>query len=203
MRGGWSSVRFLVVLILIGVLPRGASGADGDWLDGDRVSWNAGDAEVPAAPAAPAPSMAPCDRLVRTAETPEDAQLAERGWRLFSAFQRGWGITVVGGFVDFDGMCRPVMFQQFVFVDGVFAGTLAPEATMPRTDGALTDAGIAEPGRVYATYVRYTPDDPLCCPSSQTVVQFDVVRTPEGPTVTPRPADGPSARYETRSSTTW
>ncbi len=41
-------------------------------------------------------------------------------------------------------MCRPVLFQQFVFADGAFAGTLAPAATLPRTDGALTDAAIAE-----------------------------------------------------------
>lgn len=128
-----------------------ASAADGSWLDGDRGPWNVPGQAIPTVPTALTPVPDLCAPYVRPAETPEDAQVAAQGWRLYSASQRGWGIVLVGGFVAFDGMCRPVVYQQFVFVDGDFAGTLAPGTMLPRTDGALMDAGIATGDRVYAT----------------------------------------------------
>ena len=69
-------------------------------------------------------------------------------------------------------MCRPVNLQQFVFVGGVFAGTLAPAPMVPRSDGALTDAGISAADRLFAFFDRYGPDDPLCCPSEETAVSI-------------------------------
>ncbi len=85
-------------------------------------------------------------------------------------------------------MRRPVAYQQFVFVDGVFAGTLAPQAMMPRTDGALFDVWIG-PDEVGALHDRYAPTDGLCCPSAQTRVSFTVERTAAGPVVTPTQAE--------------
>jgi hypothetical protein len=100
----------------------------------------------------------------------------------------GWGVSVVQGTLGFDANCRPVTYQVFVFVDGAFAGTLAPEPMLSRDDGALVDLGIGSDG-VSALYDRYAPSDGLCCPSRQTRVQFVVERTPAGPVVIPTRAE--------------
>jgi hypothetical protein len=154
-------------------------------LDGSRPSWNVAGIEVPAATSPAVEGLAQCQSLVRPGETAEDAAVTAQGWRLASAYQRGWGITLVGGFLNFDAMCRPVPFQWFVFVDDVFAGTLSPQPMYPRTDGALNDAGIRGADSLYAVYDRYGPTDALCCPSGETVVTFAVERTADGPVVTP------------------
>jgi hypothetical protein len=164
--------------------------ADGSWLDGDLSSWNAAGRAIPAAPgeAFVPGGMESCQPSVRPAETPEDVQVADRGCLLTAPYQLGWGIAVIEGFLRFDANCRPVSYQQFVFVDGVFAGTLAPEAMLPRTDGALFDLWIG-PDEVGALYDRYAPGAGLCCPSAQTRVPFVVERTATGPVVTPTHAD--------------
>jgi hypothetical protein len=177
--------------VLVALIPW-AGGAQDSWLDGGQDGWNAPGMAVPAAASPPTSGSAQCHALVRPAETVEDAAVAEQGWRLYSSYQRGWGITLVGGFLNFDAQCRPVPHQHFVFVDGVFAGTLAPQAMVPRTDGSLINARIGGPDSVYAVYDRYGLSDPLCCPSNETAVMFTIERTPDGPVVTLDSAPDPA-----------
>ena len=165
MRRGRSLV--LLLITLLSLLPRLVAGQE-SWLDSQQGDWNRPGLEIPAAPPPVAVDSAYCQTQVRPVETAEDAALTAQGWRLFSAYQRGWGITLMGGFVDFDAMCRPAGYQEFVFVDGRFAGTLAPVPMAPRSDGALTDARITSANGLVASYVRYAPTDPLCCPSDET-----------------------------------
>lgn len=184
MRGRWCVISMLLVLLALAPRP---GGAQGSWLDGGQDGWNAPGSAVPAAPA-PLETVDPyCQERARPAETAEDAAVTAQGWRLYAGYQRGWGITLVGGFLGFDAMCRPVPYQQFVFVDGVFAGTLAPEPMVPRSDGALSDVGIAAADRVFAVYDRFAPEDPLCCPSDKTAIAFTIERTAQGPVVVPSP----------------
>ncbi len=119
----------------------------------------------------------------RPAETPMDGMLENAGWSLFNSYEAGWGITMVSGLSGHDGMCRPWSYHAFVFVDGVFAGTLAPVPSLSRTDGALTrDARIESDGRLGAVFIRYATEDPLCCPSRPSkAVSYQVERTPQGP----------------------
>ncbi len=74
----------------------------------------------------------------------------------------------------YDGMCRPLQYQDFVFVRGVFAGTLSPQPMDSRTDGALSQVSLQGPTRVAAAYARYAATDALCCPSRTTNVIFEV-----------------------------
>ena len=173
-----------LLVFLLALLPRPGEAQD-SWLDGGQDAWNTAGMAIPAAGSPTVGGSEQCQSRVRPVETAEDAAVAEQGWRLYSSYQRGWGITLVGGFLGFDAMCRPVPYQQFVFVDGVFAGTLAPQPMYPRLDGALTETGISAADRVYAVYARYAPDDPLCCPSGETLLTFTVERTPAGPVVIP------------------
>ena len=184
-------IRGWTILVLIGamlaLIPRAAS-AGGEWLAGDLASWNTPGAVIPAAPGEASIGFPYCEPVVRPSETSEDAQVAGRGWLLLAPYQLGWNVSVVQGTLGFDVNCRPVTYQLFVFVDGVFAGTLAPEPMLSRDDGALVDFGLGADG-VSALYDRYMPSDGLCCPSGQTQVWFAVERTPAGPVVMPSRAE--------------
>jgi hypothetical protein len=172
----------LVILVALPAMAR----ADGSWLDSQPVAnWNVAGAALPVA----APSDAPSDsRYVareRAPETPSDAALVAAGWRLFTSYQAGWGVTVALGATGYDGMGRPLQYQAFVFVDGQFAGTLSPELMDSRMDGALDDVTLAGPDALVAEFRRYTASDPLCCPSGGATVQYAVQRTAQGPVVAP------------------
>src|SRR5215217_7971588 len=129
------------------------TGADGGWLAGDLASWNTPGSVIPSASGESSAGVPYCESDVRPPETPEDAQVADQGWLLHAPYQRGWGVSVVQGTLGFDANCRPVTYQVFMFVDGVFAGTLAPESMLPRTDGALVNFSLGADG-VSALYDR-------------------------------------------------
>ena len=75
-----------------------------------------------------------------------------------------------------DGMCRPMGYQSFVFVNGAFAGTLSPKPMDARTDSSIQSLSIAmyDADEFSVDYSRYSPDDPLCCPSATTNVTFQI-----------------------------
>ena len=145
------------------------------WLDNSKpVSWNKSGQPVPAAPPVRGAIDPRCRDLARPAERPEDKFLQGQGWDLVGAYQGGWRILVIQGTASYDGMCRPYQYQEFVFVRGVFAGTLSPQAMNSRTDGALSRVYLQNNSRLIAEYARYDATDPLCCPSRTTSVEFEI-----------------------------
>jgi hypothetical protein len=155
------------------------------WLDEPIQQWNQPGMSIPTVSRGETePGLDPrCMAGARSAETFMDAAVTDAGWSLFNAYEAGWGITMIFGLSGHDGMCRPWSYHVFVFVDGAFAGTLAPIPSLSRTDGALTrDAHIESDGRLGAVFVRYADSDPLCCPSLPSVaVSYRVERPPQGP----------------------
>jgi heat shock protein HslJ len=153
------------------------------WLDDAKpASWNIAGALIPAAPKIQS-GDGRCRDAARPAELDEDARVRDRGWDLVGAYQGGWQMRVIRGTAGYDGMCRPRQYQGFVFVRGVFAGTLSPQAMDSRTDGALGRVSLNSAKSLTAEYVRYTAADALCCPSSTTSVLFEIVT--DGPVVRP------------------
>lgn len=153
----------------------GSPAAGTSWLDEAKPrSWNMPALEIPAAPTGQGNVDPRCRALARPAELEEDKRLQERGWDLVGEFQGGWQIRIILGTAGYDGMCRPRHYQGFVFVHGVFAGTLSPQAMDSRSDGALDQVHLQGDGRLTAEYRRYAPTDPLCCPSRTTSVAFDI-----------------------------
>jgi heat shock protein HslJ len=71
-------------------------------------------------------------------------------------------------------MCRPRQYQDFVFVRGVFAGTLSPQPMDSRADGAIGQVWLQNGTQLTAEYARYAANDALCCPSRMTSVVFDI-----------------------------
>ena len=176
-----------LAVILSFVIPFPASAQEESWLDGDLASWNTPGMAIPTVPTIDGNIDPRCVERERPAETDEDDALIAEGWHLFLPYQRGWGVTLVSGLASYDGMCRPLGYQSFVFVDGVFAGTVSPEPMNSRTDGAARDVKLWYADQVSAEYLRYGPDDPLCCASGTASVQFTIEDTPQGPVLNPVP----------------
>jgi hypothetical protein len=151
------------------------------WLDqAAPVNWNGPRNPVPVAP--PAPVDPRCLETLRPAETAEDQQVSAAGWGLVGQFSGGWGVRVVTGQSGFDGMCRPLSSQVFVFSGGTYAGTMSPGPMSSRTDGAWQQAQILSGGQALtATFARYRPEDPLCCPSGSSVVNYTLDRSGVAP----------------------
>jgi hypothetical protein len=158
---------------------------DASWLDGDLRSWNTPGMAIPAAPVFDGVPDPRCAQRERPAETAEDDALVAAGWRLFLPYQRGWNVTLISGLAGYDGMCRPMAYQSFVFVDGVFAGAIAPEPMYSRTDGAANDVNLWFADQLSAEFLRYAPSDALCCPSGSSSVSFVIEQTPNGPVLNP------------------
>jgi hypothetical protein len=171
--------RLLPVLLAVAA----AVGAEATWLDeSPPPRWNHAGGAVPRALALSGNDDPRCRRSERPPETPEDHAVVKAGWRLFRDYQAGWRIKLVWGLVSYDGMCRPIGYQIFVFIDGRFAGTIAPTPMSSRTDGSATSVTlIASPDdanldALSATFARYADNDPLCCPSRNTLVRYRLAR---------------------------
>ena len=157
----------------------------GSWLDEPLVNWNHAGMEIP--PPLPRSGVLnpSCASTLRWAQGPEDQALTDVGWSLQAPYLAGWGQTADYAASSYDGMCRPLGYNAFVFLNGVFAGTISPDPMDSRTSGAGTLTGMQN-GRVNARYVRYASTDPLCCPSMPAVdVTFEIQSTPDGPVLVP------------------
>jgi heat shock protein HslJ len=171
----------------------GSARADGfdagaSWLDpAAPARWNAAGAKIPLAPrTAPDASLAgQCASQSRRPASAGDRAVTAAGWKLLGASQRFGDTEVVGGQSGFDGMCRPTGYQFFVFSGGRFAGTVSPGPMDSRTDGAAQVPVLASAHDLAVTFSRYTPSDPLCCPSSLTTVRYRLDAQPRGPVLVP------------------
>ena len=152
-----------------------AQGQGAAWLDAAKpAAWNTPRQAVPPAPKSQGAGDARCRAAARPTQLAEDKQVRGRGWDLIGPFQGGWQVVVIRAAAAYDGMCRPRRYQDFVFVRGVFAGTLSPQPMDSRTDGAISQVWVQNGTQLTAEYVRYSASDPLCCPSRTTSVVFDI-----------------------------
>jgi hypothetical protein len=149
------------------------------WLDESKpASWNTLGAAIPSAPKMEKTVDPRCRTHTRVPESEADKRLTDLGWDLIGGYQGGWGILVIQGAAGYDGMCRPRAYQDFVFLRGVFAGTLSPSTMDARGDGALNRVTLQDARRLVAEYARYTAADALCCPSRTTNVVFEIGSDP-------------------------
>jgi len=161
------------------------------WLDEPQPrSWNAPRGVIPVAPTLQDAASPRCSDAKRPPESDEDRRIRDRGWQLVGPYQGGWQMLVIRGTAGYDGMCRPRNYQDFVFVRGVFAGTMSPQSMDSRADGALRQVWIQSATRLSAEYDRYAAADPLCCPSGKTTVVFEI----EKDTTVLRPVSASTSR---------
>jgi hypothetical protein len=180
-RGAW--LLLCVLTLVAGPLgqarPAAAQSATA-WLDqSPPANWNRRGASVPDAPVTDLVAPDECAAQERVPQGTEEQQVSDRGWRLTAASQAGaGGARVVLGQTGYDGMCRPMGYQQFVFVNGGFIGTISPTTMDSRTDGSGSVQGAIGPDTLTAVFARYGADDPLCCPARNTTVTYRVDRGP-------------------------
>lgn len=162
--------------------------AGGRWLDtAETPRWNTPAMRVPrVTTSALTPDMRDrCGEQIRPAVDAHDRLLGTQGWMLVGARQQFGEAVVVTAALDFDGMCRPLSFQAFVFLGPDFAGTLMPAGVDARTDGYPTRITLASRDEVIVEYARYAESDPLCCPSAVSIVVFTIRRTGQGAVAEP------------------
>ena len=187
----------------LGVALPAAAQASSAWLDQSPPSnWNQRGASVPNPPAATLVAPDECAAQERAPQGTEEQQVSDRGWRLTAPSQTGaGGVRVVLGQIEYDGMCRPMGYQEFVFVNGSFTGTISPTPMNSRTDGSGSVQGVIGPDTLTAVFSRYADSDPLCCPSRTTTVTYRLDRGPSNTvllptstaTVSTAPAPAPSS----------
>jgi len=173
-------------LLLASVLDPGLATADGAWLDGPATTWNQPGMAIPQAPPRNTASQPRCFDALVVPDSLAKQALVDAGWFLFNFNAPGATnspIEILNGQANADGMCRPTDYQTFVFVDGVFTGTLSPGLMYSRIDGALTETQIQPPEVILASYLRYTRQDPLCCPSARSTATFKVDRSGPSPVI--------------------
>jgi hypothetical protein len=169
----------LSVLVLGSGAPAGSQAPAISWLDAAHVeSWNRPGMPIPSALQGQKNPDPRCREFVRAPASEDDRQVRAHGWDLVGPTSESEQVRVIVGTSNYDGMCRPWQYQEFVFVRGIFAGTLSPVPMDSRTDGALGRITIQNDGRVQAEYSRYGAADPLCCPSRITTVVFEIETEP-------------------------
>ncbi len=147
------------------------------WLDRPLKSWNRVDRSFPKLPRPKTDSTEidkRCLQQVRPPTSPAENALVRQGWKLYGSVQN-YGLTqVITATSSFDGMCRPMQYQAFVYWEGRYAGTLSPVSMDSRTDGALSDIRLTSTTSLSAEFYRYRESDPLCCPSGIGTVLFNL-----------------------------
>jgi hypothetical protein len=177
-------VMVVSALFLATVLLPGLAGAAGAWLDGPGANWNQPGMPIPQAPPRNSASQPQCFNAALKPDSPTRQALVDAGWSIFNATgATGAPFEILSAQANADGMCRPTDYQAFVFMSGVFAGTLSPELMNSRTDGALTQIFVPSSDTIQGAYIRYTPQDPVCCPSAQSITTFKVDQSGASPVV--------------------
>jgi hypothetical protein len=166
----------LVFILVASTLSLTISWASGEWLDSPAKPWNRPGQSVPRAPEDLDRDEIPpiCGSSGRPAATAEERVVALAGWRLFASSRDGRGVTVIGGAGTVDGMCRPDLYQEFVFVNGTFAGTVSPILMNARSDGGAVKITFPAAVEILVEFSRYTDKDALCCPSRISEGTFEV-----------------------------
>jgi len=168
----------------------GAQPMAGIWLDRPLSNWNVAPMAL-ASPATASETVAAVARRCDAAgprETAAERALADAGWLPFHFTDRQivqGDVEIVAGMSGADGMCRPMNFNIFVFVEGRLAGTLSPSPMTSRSDGVAGAVRLAGDETVSAEYSRYADKDALCCPSGRVTVRFKLDRTGPVPLIVP------------------
>jgi heat shock protein HslJ len=150
------------------------------WLDRPLINWNRVSRRLAQPPRPPAPDDSDnanrCRRQVRRPTNAAERVLVQRGWMMYGPAYSYGGTGIVTGLSSFDGMCRPIGFQAFVYTAGRYAGTLSPTLMNSRSDGSLTDVHVSSATSISADFARYRDSDPLCCPSRISSVAYSLRR---------------------------
>lgn len=148
------------------------------WLDRSLSNWNRDGQNLPIFPEPPRRNYPEpenrCLNQIRQPASAAERAVVRKGWKLYGAVQSYGLTTVLTASAGFDGMCRPMGYQAFVYSEGRYAGTLSPVPMNSRTDGSLTRVYLIRSTSIAGEFARYRDSDPLCCPSKMSTVEYRV-----------------------------
>lgn len=148
------------------------------WLDRSLPNWNRQGNDLPQLPRpvreGESPLASRCREQVRLPAVAAERAVVQLGWTLYGSAQIFANVRVFTAMAGVDGMCRPLGYQAFVYLEGRYAGTLSPVPMNSRTDGALTTIRLVSATRIFGEFTRYRDSDPLCCPSSVSMVTYSL-----------------------------
>src|SRR5262249_38996501 len=125
-----------------------------------------------------------CRTQARQPEGSAERALVDLGWMPYGPVQTRDQTRIIMALSGFDGMCRPLGFQAFVYWEGRYAGTLLPVPMNSRADGSLTEIRLTSATNILADFARYDESDALCCPSKRSSVLYKL-KLDDIPTLTP------------------
>ena len=170
----WSASLLIAGLVVTQEVPYERS--DGSWLDAP-TEWRFSNAEL--LRGQPEGPNSTCDPTTRASRSAAERLLTEAGWklRLDTEVNRTAerSIEIVQAFRQFDGMCRSLQAQAFVFVNNGLIGVLSPKLMNARKDGDLADVVVSGSGEIRAKFFRYGQADALCCPSRESLAVYSVM----------------------------
>ena len=179
-------------MVLVGA-PQGD--ASGNWLDARTANWNRPGAAIPLAPKTTGIPAAACASMLATPQSREELALSRAGWLLPGRTPpSNSSVSVILAMSSFGAMCRPNEYQQFVFVDGQFAGTLSPTLMYARLDGSSIKLSFNAKQELVVEFARYGPHDPLCCPSFVSTAEYEILSENGRPVVSLKNATTRAAR---------
>jgi hypothetical protein len=177
------------LLVVIGTTVLSAQLATA-WLDRPLAGWNQPKGNVPASRIA-ADSEATLERRCsapKSASTAAVDAVRKARWVPFLHLDQTIAsndIEVIGGMTGATAGCEPLYFNLFVFVGGVFAGTVSPAMMAPSRDSAAGAVRITGPDTLTVEFARFMPGDAECCPSSRVRVAYRIDRAGAGPALVP------------------
>jgi heat shock protein HslJ len=177
------------VIALVVVLLAQPTHAQDLWLDRPLANWNRPSGALPQLPQpstlqGESANVDRCGQQVRQPANAADRALVRKGWMLYGPVYSSEFTKIVTALSGFDGMCRPVGHQAFVYWEDRYAGTLSPVPMNSRADGSLTNIHLTNPTRFWAEFARYQDSDALCCPSRVSAVVYSL-RRDDTPTLAP------------------
>lgn len=106
-----------------------------------------------------------CSTSVRQPTLSQDFLLTKMNWTLTGAAQVFGNTAIITTAEGFDGMCRPLKYETYVFIGNKLAGALTPAPVNSREDGSLSSVNLYSETEFTAEFARYRNSDALCCPS--------------------------------------
>lgn len=145
------------------------------WLDMKPLpNWNSRKRVILETKKMSASELKRCSVSVRQPSLPQDFLLTKMNWTLTGAAQVFGNTAVITTAEGFDGMCRPLKYETYVFVGNKLAGGLTPGPMDSRTDGSTINVNLYSETDLGAEFARYKNSDALCCPSKTERVTYKV-----------------------------
>lgn len=147
----------------------------GQWLDMKPLpNWNSRKRVILETKKMSAPELKRCSAAVRQPTLPQDFLLTKMNWTLTGAAQVFGNTAVITTAEGFDGMCRPLKYETYVFVGNRLAGGLTPGPEDSRADGSIINVNLYSETDLSAEFARYKNSDALCCPYKTERVTYKV-----------------------------